>query len=67
VVLNNGGNNNNNNPEERGYMEEECGNIAGRALLYFCTENSGLPKLLCWSQALRSDQKKTEFPTVFLR
>jgi hypothetical protein len=36
-------------PEERGY-------IAGRAWLYFCTENSSLPKLLRWSHALRSDQ-----------
>ena len=29
---------------------------SGRARLYFCNENSGLPKLLCWSNALRSDQ-----------
>ena len=28
----------------------------GRAQLYLCNENSGLPKLLCWSHALRSDQ-----------
>ena len=43
-------------PEEHGYMEEERGYIAGRARLYFCNENIGLPKLLCWSHALRSDQ-----------
>jgi hypothetical protein len=35
---------------------EEHGYIAGRAPLYFCTENSGLPKLLRWSHTLRSDQ-----------
>ena len=28
----------------------------GRARLYFCDENSGLPKLLLWLHALRSDQ-----------
>ena len=45
--------------EERGYMEEERGYIAGRARLYFCIENSGLPKLLRWSHALHSDQNST--------
>jgi hypothetical protein len=39
-------------PEERGY-------IPRRLRLYFCNENSGLPKLLRWWHELRLDQLYT--------